>query len=213
LQTRINPAGTPPTGLIAAIYQVTGNTIPATPLATTPVNLSTCPTLTSWTGHTFTSGDFASIPLNFSGVTLTAGTTYGVYFAGLAPGSPLPGVPPTVTSVTPNSGPTAGGNSVTITGTGFTGATSVTFGGTAAITFTVVNDTTITATVPAGTAGSASVVVTTPNGSNAANTLYTHVAPAAVATPTLGQWGMIGLAVLLLLFGCLRLRDTGFVRP
>ena len=40
--------------------------------------------------------------------------------------------PPTVTSVSPNSGPAAGGTSVTITGTNFTGATAVTFGGTAA---------------------------------------------------------------------------------
>ena len=42
---------------------------------------------------------------------------------------PAPPIP-TVTSVSPNYGPPAGGNSVTITGTGLTGATKVTFGAT-----------------------------------------------------------------------------------
>jgi len=38
-------------------------------------------------------------------------------------------VAPTVTNVVPNAGPVAGGTSVTITGTGFTGAIRVRFGG------------------------------------------------------------------------------------
>ena len=182
--TCLNPAGTPPTGLFALIYQVNagGITIPATPLASTPLDLSTCPTLTSWDGHTFSSADFASIPMNFSNVTLTSGTFYAVYFGGLVPGSPLPGAP-AVTSVTPNSGPRAGGNTVTLAGTGFTGATSVTFGGVAATSFTVVNNTTITAVVPGAAAtGAVSVIVTTPNGSNNANTLYSYVIPAPTVT-------------------------------
>jgi uncharacterized delta-60 repeat protein len=82
---------------------------------------------------------------------------------------------PIVTSTTPASGSTAGGTSVTITGTGFTGASGVTFGGVAAANFNVVNDTTITATTAAGRAGAASVVVITAEGGNAANTLYTFV--------------------------------------
>ena len=181
--TCLNPAGTPPTGLFGVIYQVNagGLSIPATPLATTPLNLSTCPTLTSWTGHTFSAADFATIPMNFSNVTLTAGNFYAVYFSGLVPGAPLPGSP-TVTSVTPSSGPLAGGNTVTITGTGFTGATSVTFNGVASSNFTVVNDTSITAVVPSGAAtGAVSVIITTPSGSNNTNTLYSYV----VAAPTI----------------------------
>ena len=59
---------------------------------------------------------------------------------------------------------TAGGTSVTITGTGLLGATSVTLGGTAATTFSVVNATTITAMTPAHVAGAVSVWVTTPGG-------------------------------------------------
>ncbi len=57
---------------------------------------------------------------------------------------------PTVTGVSPSSGPTAGGTGVTITGTGFTGATAVDFGANAATSYTVVSDTEITATSPAG---------------------------------------------------------------
>ena len=57
---------------------------------------------------------------------------------------------PTVTGISPTSGPAAGGTPVTITGTGFTGATAVDFGTTAATDVTVVNDTTITANSPRG---------------------------------------------------------------
>src|SRR5207245_1731000 len=55
---------------------------------------------------------------------------------------------PTVTSLNPTSGPQSGGTSVTITGTNFTGATTVMFGSNSA-TFTVNNATTITTTSPA----------------------------------------------------------------
>ena len=96
--------------------------------------------------------------------------------------------PPTVTAISPASGPATGGTGVTITGTGFTGAANVTIGGTAATSFTVVSDTSLTATTPAGTAGTASVLVTTPGGTNSANTLYTYVAAPTVTSisPTSG---------------------------
>jgi hypothetical protein len=47
----------------------------------------------------------------------------------------------------------------------------------AATGFTVNNNTNITATTPPGTLGAASVIVTTPGGSNPANTLFTYVQP------------------------------------
>lgn len=165
--TCLNPAGGTLTGLVAVLYQVSGNSIPATPLAQVPVDLSTCPTLTSWDGHTFSSADFANIPLNFSGVTLTSGTTYGVFFAGLVPGSQPPGALPAVSAVSPTTGLTTGGTTVTITGTAFTGATSVKFGSSNATTFTVNSDTQITATSPAGAAGTVDVTVTTSVGTSA----------------------------------------------
>ncbi len=69
--------------------------------------------------------------------------------------------PPTVTGLSPTEGPLAGGTLVTITGTGFTGATAVEFGSSLATDVTVVNDTTITAESPPGT-GSQPVTVITP---------------------------------------------------
>ncbi len=72
-----------------------------------------------------------------------------------------PGTPaPTITSFTPTTARTA--DVVTITGTNFTGASVVTFGGTPASSFTVVNATTITAVVGGGASGA--VAVTTPGG-------------------------------------------------
>src|ERR1700687_1881358 len=53
-------------------------------------------------------------------------------------------------SFSPSSGRTAGGTSVTITGTNLAGATEVTFGGTEAANVALQNATTITAAVPAG---------------------------------------------------------------
>ena len=70
-------------------------------------------------------------------------------------------VTPSITSYAPASGPV--GTTVTLTGTGFTGTTSVLFFNQKAATFQVVSDTTITATVPAG-ATTGVIGITTPTG-------------------------------------------------
>ncbi len=70
---------------------------------------------------------------------------------------------PNITSFTPTSAGAA--MTVTINGTGFTGATAVSFGGVAAASYTVVSSTQITAVVPVGGA-SGSIQVTTPGGSS-----------------------------------------------
>ncbi len=75
---------------------------------------------------------------------------------------------PSVTSISPNSGPTAGGTPVTITGNNFLRATAVQFGGTAATSFTVNSATAITATAPAGS-GTVDVTVTNSSGTSATN--------------------------------------------
>ncbi|RZK58921.1 MAG: VCBS repeat-containing protein, partial [Hymenobacter sp.] len=83
---------------------------------------------------------------------------------------------PTLTTLSPTSGLV--GASITLTGTNLSGATAVSFNGTAA-TFTVVNATTITATVPTG-ATSGNVTVTTPGGiSNGVAFTVTPPAPPA----------------------------------
>jgi len=78
-------------------------------------------------------------------------------------------VAPTVTGVTPTSGPTAGGTFVTITGTKFLSGSTVTFGNLAATNVTVVSATTITATSPRRFAGGVDVQVANSAGTSAAN--------------------------------------------
>jgi hypothetical protein len=85
------------------------------------------------------------------------------------PGSGPPPTGPTITSFTPTTG--ASGTIVTITGTNFTGATSVRFG-TLATTFTVVSSTTITAAVPPN-AVTSGIVVTTSAGSVTSSSPFT----------------------------------------
>jgi hypothetical protein len=82
--------------------------------------------------------------------------------------TPPPPNAPTLVSLAPNDGPLAGGTPVTVTGTNFTGATSVQFGTTPATSFTVNSATQITATSPAGS-GTVDVLVTTPAGTSAAS--------------------------------------------
>jgi hypothetical protein len=74
---------------------------------------------------------------------------------------------PTVSALNVDSGPASGGTSVTVSGTGFIGATDVAFGGLPASSFAVLSDTEIKATTPAEPAGVAHVLVLTPAGGNA----------------------------------------------
>ncbi|WP_027124840.1 PKD-like domain-containing protein [Gelidibacter mesophilus] len=67
---------------------------------------------------------------------------------------------PTISSYTPY--PVCSGETVTLTGTNFTGATSVRFNGVNATSYNVVNTTQITAVVPVATSGP--ITVTTPGG-------------------------------------------------
>lgn len=81
---------------------------------------------------------------------------------------------PTAASVTPGSGPSSGGTSVTITGTGLASTTAVTLGGTPA-SFAVLNSTTVVAVTPPGSAGAVDVVVTTDGGSATVVDGFTYV--------------------------------------
>lgn len=84
---------------------------------------------------------------------------------------------------------TAGmGSTVTLTGTNFTGSTSVSFGGVAAASFTVVSPTSITAVVGAGNSGAVSVV--TP-GATLTRPGFTYMPPPAITSfvPVIGGPG------------------------
>jgi IPT/TIG domain-containing protein len=92
---------------------------------------------------------------------------------------------PTVTSIAPNNGTTSGGTSVNITGTGFLSGATVSVGGTSATGVSVVSSTSITATTPAHSAGTASVVVTNTDGLNgtlSGGFTYSAVNPAPSVT-------------------------------
>lgn len=73
---------------------------------------------------------------------------------------------PSISSVSPTSGPIAGGNKVTIYGSRFTGATRVTFSGVQASGLTVLSSTKLTVIAPVHGAGTVDVQVTTPEGSS-----------------------------------------------
>jgi hypothetical protein len=75
---------------------------------------------------------------------------------------------PAVTKLLPKTGPVAGGTSVTITGSNFTGVTAVNFGAVAASSVTVNSSTSITAVTPPEAVGAVHVIVTTEFGTSAA---------------------------------------------
>lgn len=94
---------------------------------------------------------------------------------------------PAVTGISPGHGSAAGSSQVTISGSGFTGATAVLFGATAASGFKIASDLAMTATVPAGS-GSVDVTVTGPGGTSTRSTAdlfeYDSTTPQAVPVIT-----------------------------
>ena len=84
--------------------------------------------------------------------------------------------PPTISSVSPNVGPTTGGTVITITGTNLTGTSSVTIGGVAATSVSV-SSTTVTAVTPEGTIGAKTVSITTPAGTANLTNGFTYPDP------------------------------------
>jgi hypothetical protein len=120
-------------------------------------------------------GTVGTVDVTIIGVGGVSATSTADQFTFSAP------VAPTVTGVNPTSGVTTGGTAVTITGSGFTGATSVRFGIAPAASFTVVSDSQITAISPAGT-GTVDVTVSNSTGTSATSaadqfTFSTPVAP------------------------------------
>src|SRR6185312_9767393 len=96
---------------------------------------------------------------------------------------------PTVTSLSPVQGPSAGGTLVTVTGTNFAAGDTVDFGAVAASTVTVSSPTSLVATSPAGT-GTVDVTVTSAGGTSAA-TAADHFAYQGSTTPTISAVGSL----------------------
>lgn len=80
----------------------------------------------------------------------------------------------TIGTLSPATGTTAGGTTVTIPGTNFTIGSTVTFGGTNATSVIVASPSLITCVTPAKTAGAVNVVVTTDSGAATKTSGYTY---------------------------------------
>ncbi|MBV9485982.1 MAG: IPT/TIG domain-containing protein, partial [Frankiaceae bacterium] len=101
---------------------------------------------------------------------------------------------PAVTGLSPASGPTAGGTSVTITGTGFTGVTKVNFGSVPAASYSVDSATQITATSPAKATSTVDVRVVAHGRISATSSAdrYKFVPPAPAVTAVSPDTGPVG---------------------
>ena len=144
-------------------------------ISTNPTNLNSYSANSAFgVGDGLGSGNFVVYKGNGNGFTLTGlsdGTTYHlrvyeyngangleVYLQSTAVGNPASQTTlaiPTITDFNPSSAGT--GDTVTITGSGFTNANQVSFGGTNASSFTVNSDTEIIAIVDSGTSGDVEV--------------------------------------------------------
>lgn len=93
--TCLAPSGVPRYELYALLYELTADGTAlsgSAPLGVNLVNLSKCPTATSWNGKTFSAKNFAFIPMTFGTAQVAAGKFYGVYLTGTGvPGSLPPG--------------------------------------------------------------------------------------------------------------------------
>jgi len=159
--TSVAPLTGPPAGGTAVTITgsdfVSGATVKFGGVNATNVQVGTSTTITA-TAPAHALGAVDVVVTNPDGQTgtLASGFTY------VNPG-------PTVSTLSPNSGPTSGNTFVTIAGTNFQSGATVTIGGVAATNVTVVNATTITAMTPLGPAseqlGAKDVVVTNPDSS------------------------------------------------
>ena len=90
---------------------------------------------------------------------------------------------PTVFNILPNSGSTAGGTLVTITGSNFiSGNTIVSFGGVTATSISITNSGRLTCTTPSNSAGAKNVVVTTSNGTATKANGFTYYGNPTITT-------------------------------
>ncbi len=120
-----------------------------------------------------------SVSLSADGLTAVIGAPFDLGLPGSAWALRTP-PPPTVASITPAEGPSGGGTTVTITGTGFLPGASVQIG-TETASVSVESETTITAVTAATTAGSYEVQVSDAGGTSTSGPSYIYRAPPSVA--------------------------------
>ena len=111
---------------------------------------------------TVPSGPAGTVTVNVSNAAGTFATYSSLIYTGTSTSTVSD--QPNVSSVSPSSGSSAGGSTVSITGSGFVAPVTVTFGGVPATSVNVVNANLITATTPANPVGAVPVVVANPAG-------------------------------------------------
>ena len=118
-----------------------------------------------------------------------------------------PAPAPVLASISPSSGSTAGGLSITLTGTDFVPGCVASFGGVNATLTTFTSSTTLQATTPAQGAGIVDVRVTCSTGTSVLPAAFTYVGVALpppvlpASIPTLSRWAVLLLAASLMLAG------------
>ncbi len=148
--------------------------------------------IASWNGTTWAlattpnPGTDSNVLDAVSCVTATGCTATGLTATGGGPRQTLVETPtvPVVSEVSPSAGSATGGDTVTITGSGFTGATAVDFGGIPATIESAGGDTSLTVADPAAAAGPVDVTVTAPGGVSSLSPADQFTYTAVQTTPT-----------------------------
>lgn len=178
-----SPFATPPQ---VAVQDASGNTVTTGQVVVTAAVSSGAALIGSATATTvggiatFTglgiSGPIGTYTLTFTSAPLTPATqAIAVAAAGT--------IAPSVTSVNPATGSTMGGTVVTITGTNFTGVTSVSFGGVPASNLVVVSATQITVKSPSRPAGVTTIYVSNGTATGSLANGYTYAGGGAQGVP------------------------------
>ena len=146
--TTVTITGTGLTGATQALFDLPGAASPAA--GTNLVVVSA--TKVTVTAPAHAAGRLPVRVTTAAGTSVPATATYTYTGASAAP---------TITSISPATGPVTGGTTVTLTGTNLTGATGVRFGSTPGTALSVTSPTSLTVKSPAGSTGAVDVSVTT----------------------------------------------------
>lgn len=108
----------------------------------------------------------AMVPAHTAGSVNVEVTTNGGDSSTLPAGFTYTTSTPSISSVSPNAGPTTGGTAITVNGSNFSTGATISFGGTAASGVSYVSSTQLKATTPAHATGAVSVQVTNSDGTS-----------------------------------------------
>ena len=136
----------------------------------------------SWNGTTWTSQSLPSTVGELNGVSCLS-TNFCEAVGGSSDNSVILTTALTITSITPNSSPLAGGGTATIIGTNFAPGAAVMFGSITATTTTVVSSDEITVTIPPGSSPGLVEVTVTISGVTSAGSGFIYVTNGIPYTP------------------------------